>query len=246
MGDERLRVGGEGLVGDVGDVVAGREDLAGAGDRPRSGPRSRGRAAAGPRRARRGSRGRARCAARGSRSSAGQRPRPGGRGGASRPAELARRSGRALIPGRRGRRPPGPTGPPRSGSRDRAGVLGLDRHLHLHRLEDHDGVALVDLVADRDLDLPHGAGDVGLDVRRSPGAAQYPALPRSDGAPVGDRRGAQRGRPDRGHARCARGGVSGRPRGGRRRRLERRDRRGRAGHGAQVVSRRGRTARAPT
>ena len=27
----------------------------------------------------------------------------------------------------------------------RAGVLRLDRHLHLHRLEDHDGVALVDV-----------------------------------------------------------------------------------------------------
>src|SRR3954451_15630166 len=36
-----------------------------------------------------------------------------------------------------------------------AGVLGLDGHLHLHRLEDDDGVALVDLIADRDLDLPH-------------------------------------------------------------------------------------------
>ena len=45
-----------------------------------------------------------------------------------------------------------------------AGVLGLDRHLHLHRLEDHDGVSLVDRVAGRDLDLPDGAGDVSLDV----------------------------------------------------------------------------------
>ena len=44
-------------------------------------------------------------------------------------------------------------------------VLGLDRHLHLHRLEDHDRVALLDRVADLDLDLPHGARDVGLDVR---------------------------------------------------------------------------------
>src|SRR5438552_2211734 len=47
---------------------------------------------------------------------------------------------------------------------DRAVVLGLDRDLHLHRLEDHQRVALVDLVTDRDLDLPDVAGDVGLDV----------------------------------------------------------------------------------
>src|SRR5437868_2701205 len=40
---------------------------------------------------------------------------------------------------------------------DRSLVLGLDRHLHLHRLEDHDGVALCDLVADLAFDLPHGA-----------------------------------------------------------------------------------------
>src|SRR5436190_23020745 len=46
---------------------------------------------------------------------------------------------------------------------DHAGVLGLDRHLHLHRLEDHHGVALLHVVADLDLDLPHGARDVGLD-----------------------------------------------------------------------------------
>src|SRR3954467_13872065 len=43
-------------------------------------------------------------------------------------------------------------------------VLGLDRHLHLHRLEDHESVALLDLIADLALDLPHGPGDVGLDV----------------------------------------------------------------------------------
>src|SRR3954449_10839054 len=43
-------------------------------------------------------------------------------------------------------------------------VLGLDGHLHLHRLEDHDGVALGDLLADLDLDLPDGARDVCLDV----------------------------------------------------------------------------------
>src|SRR4051794_3812755 len=47
-------------------------------------------------------------------------------------------------------------------------VLGLDRHLHLHRLEDHERVALLDLIADLALDLPHGPGDVGLDVRQLP------------------------------------------------------------------------------
>src|SRR4051795_11917806 len=61
-------------------------------------------------------------------------------------------------------------------------VLGLDRHLHLHRLEDHDRVALLHGVADLDLDLPHGAGDVRLDVAHE-GApplgavARYPATP---------------------------------------------------------------------
>src|SRR6478672_9459093 len=48
--------------------------------------------------------------------------------------------------------------------RDRAVVLGLDRHLHLHRLEDDERVALHDLIADLALDLPDGSGDVGLDV----------------------------------------------------------------------------------
>ena len=43
-------------------------------------------------------------------------------------------------------------------------VLRLDRDLHLHRLEDDDGVAVLDLVPDRDLDFPHVAGDVRLDV----------------------------------------------------------------------------------
>src|SRR4051794_7981410 len=50
---------------------------------------------------------------------------------------------------------------------DHAGVLGLDGHLHLHRLEDDDGVALLDGVAHLALDLPHRARDVGLDVRHS-------------------------------------------------------------------------------
>src|SRR5687767_6627538 len=44
------------------------------------------------------------------------------------------------------------------------GVLRLDRHLHLHRLEDHDRVSLVDRVTGRDLDLPDSASDVSLDV----------------------------------------------------------------------------------
>src|SRR4051812_22606228 len=48
--------------------------------------------------------------------------------------------------------------------RDLAVVLRLDGHLHLHRLEDHERVALLDLIADLALDLPHGPGDVGLDV----------------------------------------------------------------------------------
>src|SRR4051812_33387138 len=47
---------------------------------------------------------------------------------------------------------------------DRAVVLGLDGHLHLHRLEDHERVALLHLVADLALDLPDGSGDVGLHV----------------------------------------------------------------------------------
>src|SRR5919199_1523163 len=47
---------------------------------------------------------------------------------------------------------------------DGSGVLGLQRHLHLHGLEYDDRVALVDLVPDRDLDLPDDAGDVRLDV----------------------------------------------------------------------------------
>jgi hypothetical protein len=48
---------------------------------------------------------------------------------------------------------------------DGPGVLGFDRHLHLHRLEDDDGVVDVDLIADGYLDLPDGSGDVGGDVR---------------------------------------------------------------------------------
>src|SRR3954464_13761985 len=48
---------------------------------------------------------------------------------------------------------------------DRALVLGLDRHLHLHRLEDDERVALRDLLADRALDLPDRPCDVRFDVR---------------------------------------------------------------------------------
>src|SRR3954447_9679020 len=45
-------------------------------------------------------------------------------------------------------------------------VLGLDGHLHLHRLEDHERVAFLDLLAHLDLDFPDGSGDVGFDVRQ--------------------------------------------------------------------------------
>ena len=62
----------------------------------------------------------------------------------------------------------------------RAGGFRLDRHLHLHRLEDHDRVALVDGVADRDLDLPHRAGDMRLDVRHGRGRYHVAQLPPND------------------------------------------------------------------
>src|SRR4051794_28248250 len=45
---------------------------------------------------------------------------------------------------------------------DLAVVLGLHRHLHLHRLEDHERVALLHSLSDLALDLPHRAGDVSL------------------------------------------------------------------------------------
>src|SRR3954452_25103131 len=48
----------------------------------------------------------------------------------------------------------------------RAVVLGLHRHLHLHRLEDHERVALGDLLPELAFDLPHRSGDVGLHVRQ--------------------------------------------------------------------------------
>src|ERR1700721_3027648 len=41
---------------------------------------------------------------------------------------------------------------------DHARILRLHWHLHLHRLEDHHGVALRDAVADLDLDLPAHTG----------------------------------------------------------------------------------------
>src|SRR5215207_4091051 len=59
---------------------------------------------------------------------------------------------------------------------DGAGILRLDRHLHLHRLQDRDGVALVDLLARLDFDLPDGARDVRGDLDRH-GAAEYPPCP---------------------------------------------------------------------
>ena len=64
------------------------------------------------------------------------------------------------------------------------------------------------VVADLDLDLPDGAGDVRLDVGHR--AAQYPPCRRNLAARR-DRRRAQRGRPDRRDARRARGGAPGRP-----------------------------------
>src|SRR3954468_8087800 len=61
---------------------------------------------------------------------------------------------------------------------DLAVVLGLDRHLHLHRLEDHERVALLHVLAHFALDLPHGAGDVRLYIGQASlliafGAARY-------------------------------------------------------------------------
>src|SRR5690606_38272914 len=45
-------------------------------------------------------------------------------------------------------------------------VVGLDGHLHLHGLDDDERVALLDLLPLADRDLPDGAGDVRLDLRR--------------------------------------------------------------------------------
>src|SRR5262249_25830639 len=45
-----------------------------------------------------------------------------------------------------------------------ARVFGLDRHLHLHRLEDRHRVALLDRVADRALYFPDRTGDVSFDL----------------------------------------------------------------------------------
>src|SRR4051812_13324255 len=65
---------------------------------------------------------------------------------------------------------------------DRSLVLRLDGHLHLHGLQDRDGVALGDLLADLTLDLPDRAGDVRLDVRQlrsssvSGDRARYPPV----------------------------------------------------------------------
>ncbi len=51
--------------------------------------------------------------------------------------------------------------------RDGARVFGLHGHLHLHRLENRDRVALLDRVAHRALDFPYRAGDMSLDVSHS-------------------------------------------------------------------------------
>src|SRR3954452_7030098 len=67
---------------------------------------------------------------------------------------------------------------------DRALVFRLDGHLHLHRLEDRDGVAFGDRLADLALDLPDRPGDVRLDVRQlrsssmSGDPARYPPVER--------------------------------------------------------------------
>src|SRR5207249_10231021 len=53
-------------------------------------------------------------------------------------------------------------------------ILGLDGHLHLHRLEYHQRVALVDRLAELALDLPDRSGDVRFDVGH--GLARYPAV----------------------------------------------------------------------
>src|SRR5688500_16334173 len=66
-------------------------------------------------------------------------------------------------------------------------VLGLDRHLHLHRLEDDDRVALVDGVSHRALDLPDGAGDVRFHSGHRRNVAPVVARPgprRVDSAPM--------------------------------------------------------------
>jgi hypothetical protein len=60
-------------------------------------------------------------------------------------------------------------------SRVISGGIGLDRHLHLHRLEYHDRVTLRDLIADRAVDAPHHATDMSLD-RRHP-CAPLPRQP---------------------------------------------------------------------
>src|SRR5215211_4872925 len=52
-------------------------------------------------------------------------------------------------------------------------VLRLDRHLHLHRLEDYECVALLDLLADLTFDLPDGSCDVSLDVGQVCSSARF-------------------------------------------------------------------------
>src|SRR5262249_16375929 len=67
--------------------------------------------------------------------------------------------------------------------RDGARVFGLHWHLHLHRLEDRDRVALLDRVADGALDLPSRPGDVSLDVSPAllPAARRQPPGTIADG-----------------------------------------------------------------
>ena len=141
---------------EVAEVVAGGEDPPRAGQHEAAGverPRP-------SRPACRGSRGRARRGAPRCGSAGGRRPGPARRGSACRtPAPSWRYSSTT-------RTSPSLTDWPSWHliSLHLAVVLGLDGHLHLHRLEDRDLVALLDVVADLARDLPYGAGDVGLDV----------------------------------------------------------------------------------
>ena len=175
MRDEGLRVALQGLVGDRADVIAGRERSAGAGDHDAPGLDSLGELG-------QGGRERVedlmveRIALLGIRErQSGDRlggtiedQLAGGERLAHRPHRLLEHDQHvtfldalALLA---------------ADLLDRAVVLDLDRHLHLHRLEDDHGVPVRDLVADLDLDLPDGAGDMCLNVchRR---AGEYPAAP---------------------------------------------------------------------
>src|SRR5437660_9492007 len=110
--------------------------------------------------------------------------------------------------------------------RDRPVVLGLHRHLHLHRLEDEERVALHDLLSDFALDLPDGPGDVSLYVGQllllcSRGRSGWGTIPGRVRGNWNRRDRSERGRPAARDARRAGRSVSGSGRGGGRRRLAR-------------------------